>query len=177
MMVRINPALEVLASDNYQGPLSVVDSRIDQTGKVNSSSILAQIRIDTEFIQWNPNTGREFFANYYQKAINNIQLSLTDKHNRYFYTFPGANLLYPTGSTNQDTAQSFTGNFHFTATIRVDILENDITSTTKANVPGTAAVGVNKLFNPPTTDVPARFENLLIHQKFGKDQYGKGPGF
>jgi len=144
--MRVNPAPEVFSSEMFSKPL-------DTTGdnQLNPSNILAEMRIDTEMIQYEPSNDRQYFANMYQKTLTHFRIALTDSRNRALPVF-GAN-------------QTTLGNRHFTATIRVDIVQDVAYGENPAIIPESMYV---------KSKVPARLDsNVLIYQKNGEDIYGK----
>ena len=146
--MRINPAPQIYASEGFQKPLENGGSN-----KLNPSSILAEIKIDTEFVQYNPTSDKEYFVNLYQNALAHFQINLTDSRNR--------GIPY-TGN------QLTTGNRFFTATLRVDIVQD--VAYGQASV---ANISVPKQF-PASKD-----SNLLPHYTIngGRKTFGKAPGF
>ena len=149
MYLRSNPPAKVFATDNYQ---TTYKTGIES--KLNPSNILAVMRIDTEFVQYNPTSGREYFADFYQKHMSHLQLFLTDSHNRAFPLF----------GVNQATL----GNMHFSVCLRIDIMKGGAKQGT--------GVEVHNLPQLPKK-VNAKKENLLIWQKDGKNMYGKPEGY
>jgi len=148
--IRVNPSPQVYATEAFNRPL-------DTTGEnqLNPSSILAEIRIDTEMVQYEPSNDRQYFANMYQKTMSHLQMALTDSRNR----------ALPLFGTTQDTL----GNRHFTATIRVDIIQDTAYGESDAIIPESAYVKSN---------LPARFDSaVLINQKNGRPGYGTPMGF
>jgi len=156
--VRVNPASQVFASEMFDHPLTLT-----LESNLNPSTILGEIKVDTELVQYNPTSPREFFLNMYQKAINHLQVRLTDSRNRQLPTF-GVGAL---GST---PAQCTTGNRNFTMTIRVDIVAGIAHGEAAPNV----AIG------HAAHTLPARFDsNLLINMGNppGKSGYGNHPEY
>ena len=123
------------------------------------SDILARIETDVEYINYNAQTGREYFMNVKQKQISNLTLRLTDAKNRPLGRAFGSPLETASGT---GTAQSSLGNLSFSAVIRVDIVQQR---------------EIKELETRPTPQTTAaRFDNLLIQPKFGRDGYGSGVG-
>jgi hypothetical protein len=145
--IRANPTPQVLASQAFETPAS------QQTqNALNPSNIIAEIKIDAEFVQFEPTSDKQFFANMYQKSLNHLQLRLTDSRNR------------PVPVTLLD--QAFRGNRFFTVCFRVDIVE------------AVAYGEIDKgLIAEAVKATSARFENLLINQKWGKPGYNTAPGY
>ena len=148
--MRVNPAPQVFSSEMFSKPLDTIGDN-----QLNPSSILAEMRIDTEIVQYEPSNDRQYFANMYQKTLTHFRIALTDSRNR----------ALPLFGVNQPTL----GNRHFTATIRVDIIQD-------------SAYGENPDIIPESlfvkSKVPARLDsNVLIYQKNGRDEYGRPMGF
>ncbi len=121
------------------------------------SDILARIEADVEYINYNAQTGREYFMNVKQKQISNLTLRVTDARNRALGRALGSSSNTASGT---GTAQSTLGNLSFSAVIRVDIVQQR---------------EIKELETRPTPQTTAaRFDNLLIQPKFGKDGYGSG---
>ena len=80
------------------------------TSDVLSSNILGVIQMDSEFCHYE-SAHNEFFITLSNKQLNTIRFYLTDKRNR---KLPLANSSYE---------QNKTGNFFYTAIIRIDILQ------------------------------------------------------
>ncbi len=146
--MRINPAPQIYASEAFQKVLENGGSN-----KLNPAAILAEIQIDTEFVQYRPTSDKEYFVNLYQNALAHFQINLTDSRNRAI-PFTG----------NQLT----TGNRFFTATLRVDIVQD-------------VAYGQQSVSN---VSIPKKFpankdSNLLPHYTLsnGRSSFGKAPGF
>ena len=145
--MRINPAPQIFASQAFETPLT-----IGVGNKLNPANILAEIKIDTEMVQYNPTSEREFFINLYQNSLAHFQIALTDSRNRQL-PISGAN-------------QPIIGNRYFTATLRVDIVQ-DIAygqlSSVNVNVP---------------KNNPARMDsNLLTFIDEYRKRFGGSPGF
>ncbi len=101
---------------------------------VHHSNILARVPIDTEFIHFDANTGREYFLDVKQKHLQTVRFYLTDEHNR------------PLPKIS--AAHSVSGNFSFSMVVRVDVIQ------TRAP---------NERFTPdPVRNVPARFSAPMI---------------
>lgn len=144
--MRVNPAPQVFSSEMFSKPLDTIGDN-----QLNPSSILAEMRIDTEMIQYEPSNDKQYFANMYQKTLTHFRIALTDSRNR----------ALPLFGVNQTTI----GNRHFTATIRVDIIQDTAYGENPAIIPESMYV---------KSKVPARLDsNLLIYQKNGQDNYGR----
>ena len=123
------------------------------------SDILARIKVDIEYCDYDAQTGREYFMNIKQKQLNTLNLRLTDAKNRPLSRAFGSPLNTASGT---GTEQSTLGNLSFSAVIRVDVVQQR---------------QVKELETPPIThSTAARFENVLIQPKFGRDGYGSGVG-
>lgn len=161
--VRCNPAPQIFGSPAFESPLT-----LDMTSELNPVAIMAEIRIDTEMVQYEPQSNRQYFVNMYQKSLSHLQVRLTDSKSRLLPTPVYPNTLdYQTagGPATAGTLQTTKGNRHFTATIRVEIVE-----------------GVSYGETVPTGHIPhslpARFDsNLMIQQKNGRNMYNVGPGY
>ena len=97
------------------------------------SNILARVPIDTEFVQYDAKTGREFFMDLmHQKHIQNIRFYLTDEHGQPLPTF--------------GPDQSTKGNLSFSMVLRVDVIQQ---------------AAPNERFTPdPLRSVPVRMSNV-----------------
>tara|TARA_R110000803_G_scaffold11402_3_gene34091 strand:- start:942 stop:2096 length:1155 start_codon:yes stop_codon:yes gene_type:complete len=156
--VRLNPASQVFASEMFDKPLTLAAE-----ADLNPSTIFGEIKVDTELVQYNPTSPREFFLNMYQKSINHLQVRLTDSRNRALPTF-GA------GALGSLPSQTTTGNRNFTMTIRVDIVAGIAHGEAAPQI----AIGHAR------TNLPARFDsNLLVNMgnPQGKSGYGNPPGY
>ena len=145
--IRANPTPQVFASEAFE--------TIPSTGTKNSlnpTNIIAEIKIDTELVQYEPTADKQYFANMYQKALNHLQLRLTDSKNR--------------DLPITDLSQPYSGNRHFTVALRIDIVEAVSYGEMTKN-----------LIKETVKSVSARFENLLINQKMGKPGYGTPQGY
>lgn len=99
---------------------------------VTTSSILAKIPINNEFITFTSSTNKEFFVNIPQKKLTSLNLRLTDSRNRSLgrleadkSKLTAAGLLAATSGVldSEATFQSTKGNLSFTATVRADIVQ------------------------------------------------------
>lgn len=148
--LRVNPLPQEFASEGFNGPLTT--SPQDQ---INTSNIFAEIKVDTEMVQYEPTAPKIFFVNLYQKIMGNLHIRLSDSRNRDLPTFPS------TLGTQQTT-----GNRHFTITIRVEIVEG--------SAPNEPQVPMGHVHH----SLPARFDsNLLINQKNGQPGYNTPLGY
>jgi len=144
VFLRVNPVPEVYASATFEN--------IDKPINVQPDNILAEMRIDSEVVQFSPQTGREYFVNFHQQMLNHLQLTLTDSRNR----------LLPVYGTRQTTL----GNRSFTCTLRADIIAGNASG----ERPSHLQVNIPK-------QIGAKFEKVLINQKDGEDPYGKPPHY
>jgi len=112
---------------------------------VHHSNILGRVLIDTEFVQYDAQTGREYFIDVTQKHLQNVRIYLTDEHNRRLPKWVTPSL---TGAvTTSDQAK--TGNMSFTAVLRVDTIQQS---------------QPNERFTPDTVrTVPARLSAPMDH--------------
>ena len=143
--VRVNPAPTVLASEGFAQPLQP-----NQDNALNPTTILAEIRVNTELVQYEPPNDRQFFAIFNQPNMGHLQIALTDSRNRALPVFnPG---------------QTTTGNRNFTITLRVDILEKSGYLET-----------VPPVIENNTT--PRDDSNILWRPKMGQSNFGRPFGF
>tara|TARA_R110000803_G_scaffold163763_3_gene227462 strand:+ start:389 stop:1507 length:1119 start_codon:yes stop_codon:yes gene_type:complete len=142
--LRVNPTPLVLASEGFAQPL-----QLNQDNALNPSQMLAEIRVDTEMVQYEPPNDRQFFAIFNQPTLGHLQVNLTDSRNR----------PIPIFNLNQET----TGNRNFTLTLRVDILQKSAYSEIK----------------PPEiiNTTPATDDNILWRHKMGQSNFGRPMGF
>jgi len=139
--------------------LGLMNPKESHRADTTDSDILAKIPVNLEYCHYDAQSGREFFMNIRQKAVTNLRLRLTDRHNRPLgRAFNSATLT----ASGLGTKQSTLGNLSFSAVIRVDVVQQRHIKEleTSAVVEKTAS----------------RFENLLSQPKFGKDGYGSGVG-
>ena len=146
--IRANPTPQVFASAAFEAPATAITQNA-----LNPSNIIAEIKIDAEFVQYEPTSDKHYFANMYQKSLNHLQLRLTDSRNR------------PIPFTNID--QLFRGNRFFTAVFRIDIVE----------AVAYGEIDNKNLIQEAVKSVSARFENLLVNQKWGKPGYNTPLGY
>ena len=147
---RINPAPLVFATNTFSAPLTTNGDNL-----LNQATILAEIKIDAEMIQFTPTADRMFFGDYHQKSLNHLQIRLTDSRNRPLTEF----------GPNQTTL----GNRQYTCTIRVDIMQGTAQGEIpQAMAPTAKSIGAHNL--------SARFDsNVLISNTQGND--GKRYGY
>lgn len=116
-----------------------------------TSNILAKIPINVEFasmVQVGPYD--EFFVYLPQKSLSSLRLFLTDSKGR-----PLGRIANSTSKTaaGSGTAQSTKGNLHFSATLRLDIIQKQHPNTIRTK--------------PEPRTIPGRFTGALLTQDFG----------
>ena len=151
--VRMTPAAQVFASPTVEEPIG-----LSSESNVNPSNVLAEIPIDTEIVQYQPNKAREYFLNFYQKQISHFSIRITDSH--------GLPLLIDAGAS-QGFNSTNRGNRSFTMTVRVDIV-------------GGVAHHENAQARAPSIPkkFPARFDsNVLMWQKNAQETLTKPAGY
>jgi hypothetical protein len=95
-----------------------------------NSDIFAKLFKDVEYINYESNTGEEYFMNLQQRKLANLRLSLTDSKGRKLgRTSTQRDLGTAAGLVDsnldfESNTQNTTGNLFFTAVIRVDIVKN-----------------------------------------------------
>lgn len=148
--LRLNPLPQEFASEGFNAPLTT-----QPEDQVNPANIFAEIKVDTEMVQYEPTAPKIFFVNLYQKMLGNLQIRLSDSRNRDLPTFPS------TLGTQQTT-----GNRHFTITIRVEIVEG--------SAPNEPQVPMGHVAH----NLPARFDsNVLIGVNNGNPGYNTPMGY
>jgi hypothetical protein len=146
--VRVNPATQTYCSNTFESVLLVGGEN-----NLVPTSILAEIRVDTEMVQYTPQAERQYFGNFYQQSLSHLMVALTDSRNR----------PLPLYGTNQATS----GNRCFTMTLRVDVVQET----------AYGEIHVNEEQYVKHT-LPPRFDsNVLIHQKVGRPGFGRPAGF
>ena len=100
---------------------------------LTSSTILAKLTRDVEFINYDNTGSDEYFINLQQRKLSNIKLTLTDSKNRPLGRRSDTNtgnkgtcagLQNPLASNDfVNTKQSTLGNLFFTAVLRIDIIK------------------------------------------------------
>ena len=143
--VRVNPAPVVLASEGFAAPLQA-----NQNNALNPTTILAEIRVNTELVQYEPPNDRQFFAVFNQPNMGHLQIALTDSRNR----------ALPIVNPGQETV----GNRNFTITLRVDILQ-------KSGYLETVPPVIENNTNPRDDS------NVLWRPKMGQSNFGRPMGF
>ena len=132
-MQRMSDPYVYLRCNNAQNGLEMSVLSNDR-GLYNSdiinSDIFAKLFKDVEFINYENNSGDEYFINLQQKKLANLRLFLTDSKGRKLGRTSGQrDLGTAAGLTDgnldfESDLQNTTGNLNFTAVIRVDIIKN-----------------------------------------------------
>ena len=132
-MQRLSDPYVYLRCNNAQNGLEMSVLSNDR-GRYNSdiinSDIFAKVFKDVEFINYESNTGEEYFMNLQQRKLANLRLTLTDSKGRKLgRTSTQRDLGTAAGLVDsnldfESNLQNKTGNLFFTAVIRVDIVKN-----------------------------------------------------
>ena len=132
-MQRLSDPYVYLRCNNAQSGLEMSVLSNDR-GLYNSdiinSDIFAKLFKDVEYINYESNTGDEYFINLQQRKLANLRLFLTDSKGRKLgRTSQQRDLGTAAGLTDsglnfESNTQNKTGNLNFTAVIRVDIVKN-----------------------------------------------------
>jgi hypothetical protein len=132
-MQRLSDPYVYLRCNNAQSGLEMSVLSNDR-GRYNTdiinSDIFAKLFNNVEYINYESNTGEEYFINLQQRKLANLRLFLTDSKGRKLgRTSEQRNLGTAAGLTDsnlnfESNSQSKTGNLNFTAVIRVDIIKN-----------------------------------------------------
>ncbi len=132
-MQRVSDPYVYLRCNNAQSGLEMSvlsnDRGIYNSDIVNSD-IFAKLFKDVEFINYESNTGEEYFMNLQQRKLANLRLFLTDSKGRKLgRTSTQRDLGTAAGLVDssldfESNLQNKTGNLFFTAVIRVDIVKN-----------------------------------------------------
>jgi len=132
-MQRLSGPYVYLRCNNAQSGLEMSVLSNDR-GRYNTdiinSDIFAKLFNNVEYINYESNTGEEYFINLQQRKLANLRLFLTDSKGRKLgRTSEQRNLGTAAGLTDsnlnfESNSQSKTGNLNFTAVIRVDIIKN-----------------------------------------------------
>ena len=132
-MQRLSDPYVYLRCNNAQSGLEMSvlsnDRGIYNTDIINSD-IFAKLFRDVEYINYESNTGEEYFMNLQQRKLANLRLFLTDSKGRKLgRTSTQRDLGTAAGLTDssldfESNLQNKTGNLFFTAVIRVDIVKN-----------------------------------------------------
>jgi len=166
-MQRLSDPYVYLRCNNAQSGLEMSVLSNDR-GLYNSdiinSDIFAKLFKDVEYINYESNTGEEYFMNLQQRKLANLRLTLTDSKGRKLgRTSTQRDLGTAAGLTDnsldfESNLQNKTGNLFFTAVIRVDIVRNR--SPVKLESEGIA---------PP---LPARkAQSTYVWQDYGKAKH------
>lgn len=132
-MQRLSDPYVYLRCNNAQSGLEMSVLSNDR-GRYNSdiinSDIFAKLFKDVEYINYESNTGEEYFMNLQQRKLANLRLSLTDSKGRKLGRTTGqrdlgtAAGLVDSNLEFESNLQNKLGNLYFTAVIRVDIVRN-----------------------------------------------------
>jgi hypothetical protein len=132
-MQRLSDPYVYLRCNNAQSGLEMSVLSNDR-GLYNSdiinSDIFAKLFKDVEYINYESNTGEEYFINLQQRKLANLRLFLTDSKGRKLGRTSGQrDLGTAAGLTDsnldfESNTQNKTGNLNFTAVIRVEIVKN-----------------------------------------------------
>lgn len=132
-MQRLSDPYVYLRCNNAQSGLEMSVLSNDR-GRYNTdiinSDIFAKVFKDVEFINYDSNTGEEYFMNLQQRKLANLRLTLTDSKGRKLgRTSTQRDLGTAAGLLDnsldfESNKQNTTGNLFFTAVIRVDIVKN-----------------------------------------------------
>jgi hypothetical protein len=132
-MQRLSDPYVYLRCNNAQSGLEMSVLSNDR-GLYNSdiinSDIFAKLFKDVEYINYESNTGEEYFMNLQQRKLANLRFSLTDSKGRKLgRTSTQRDLGTSAGLTDgnldfESNLQNKNGNLYFTAVIRVDIVKN-----------------------------------------------------
>lgn len=166
-MQRLSDPYVYLRCNNAQSGLEMSvlsnDRGIYNTDIINSD-IFAKLFRDVEYINYESNTGEEYFMNLQQRKLANLRLFLTDSKGRKLgRTSTQRDLGTAAGLVDsnlefESNLQNKTGNLFFTAVIRVDIVKNR--SPVKLETEGV---------RPP---LPAReAQSTYIWQDYGKPKF------
>ena len=166
-MQRLTDPYVYLRCNNAQSGLEMSvlsNDRGSYNTDIINSDIFAKLFKDVEYINYESNTGEEYFMNLQQRKIANLRLTLTDSKGRKLgRTSAQRNLGTAAGLMDssldfESNLQNKTGNLNFTAVIRVDIIKNR--SPVKLESEG---------IPPP---LPARKgQSTYIWQDYGKPKY------
>jgi hypothetical protein len=132
-MQRLSDPYVYLRCNNAQSGLEMSVLSNDR-GRYNAdiinSDIFAKLFKDVEYINYESNTGDEYYINLQQRKLSNLRLFLTDSKGRKLGRTSGQRDL-GTGAGLTDSSLDFesnlqntTGNLFFTAVIRCDIIKN-----------------------------------------------------
>jgi len=113
---------------------------------INTTTILAKIPIDHEFINFNTATGREFIMNLPNKTINTLRFYLRDSKGRPVGRASGNSAT--TGGTTQNTL----GNFNCSFVVKVEIVQTGVPK---------------KLMSEPVPDLYPKKNGVLMNMNTG----------
>jgi len=132
-MQRLSDPYVYLRCNNAQAGLEMSvlsnDRGLYNTDIINSD-IFAKLFKDVEYINYESNTGEEYYINLQQRKLSNLRLFLTDSKGRKLGRTSGQRDLgtaagLTDGNLNfESNLQNTTGNLFFTAVIRCDIVKN-----------------------------------------------------
>jgi len=132
-MQRLSDPYVYLRCNNAQSGLEMSVLSNDR-GAYNSdiinSDIFAKLFKDVEFINYESNTGEEYFMNLQQRKLANLRFTLTDSKGRKLGRTSNqrdlgtAAGLVDINNQFESNLQNTTGNLYFTAVIKVDIIKN-----------------------------------------------------
>ena len=166
-MQRLSDPYVYLRCNNAQSGLEMSvlsnDRGLYNTDIINSD-IFAKLFKDVEYINYESNTGEEYFINLQQRKLANLRLFLTDSKGRKLgRTSTQRDLGTAAGLTDnnldfESNLQNKTGNLSFTAVIRVDIVKNrsPVKLETEGLVPATPA---------------RKTQSVVVWQDYGKPKF------
>jgi len=132
-MQRLSDPYVYLRCNNAQSGLEMSVLSNDRglyDSDIINSDIFAKLFKDVEYINYESNTGEEYFINLQQRKLANLRLFLTDSKGRKLgRTSAQRDLGTAAGLTDasldfESNLQNKTGNLNFTAVIRVEIVKN-----------------------------------------------------
>jgi hypothetical protein len=132
-MQRLSDPYVYLRCNNAQSGLEMSVLSNDRglyNSDVINSDIFAKLFKDVEYINYESNTGEEYFMNLQQRKLSNLRFTLTDSKGRKLgRTSKQRDLGTAAGLTDgnldfESNLQNKNGNLYFTAVIRVDIIKN-----------------------------------------------------
>jgi hypothetical protein len=132
-MQRLTDPYVYLRCNNAQSGLEMSvlsNDRGSYNTDIINSDIFAKVFKDVEYINYESNTGEEYFMNLQQRKLANLRFTLTDSKGRKLGRTSGQRDLGTAaglvdGSLDfESNLQNKTGNLYFTAVIRVDIVKN-----------------------------------------------------
>jgi len=132
-MQRLSDPYVYLRCNNAQSGLEMSvlsNDRGTYNSDIINSDIFAKLFKDVEFINYESNTGEEYFMNLQQRKLANLRFSLTDSKGRKLGRTSNqrdlgtAAGLVDINNQFESNSQNTTGNLYFTAVIKVDIIKN-----------------------------------------------------